>query len=74
MLVLAVPVAVLVVAARSRPLDGWWTVLALLCAAGALAAAGSRVVTAGVVGANIGGGLFLLFGAPVVLALVIVRR
>ncbi len=39
--------------------------------AGLLVGAAGRVVTASVIGANIGGGLVLLVGVPVVAALVI---
>ena len=46
-------------------------VTALLGVAGATVALGYRVVTAGVGGANIGGGLVLLFGPPFVLGLVV---
>lgn len=47
-------------------------VTGLLGLAGASVAVGYRVVTAGVGGANIGGGLVLLFGPPFVLGLVVV--
>lgn len=40
------------------------TLLAFLVPAGIILAATGRLVTAGVVGANIGGGLSLLFGLP----------
>ena len=73
LLVVVGAVVVLVVTSRSRPLDrGWWLVLMALCSAGAITAAGGRVMTAGVIGANIGGGMFILFGVPVVLALLAV--
>jgi hypothetical protein len=44
-------------------------VLVQLLAAGFTIAAGWRVMTAGVIGANIGGGLMFIFGGPVVAAL-----
>ncbi|MDX3077390.1 hypothetical protein ACIP98_15075 [Streptomyces sp. NPDC088354] len=63
---------VLGMASRPGPerFDGrWWQVLGPLVAAGALAGAGWRVVTAGVIGANIGAGLVILLGGPLVAAL-----
>lgn len=47
----------------------WWIVLALAALAAALAALIQRLETAGVVGANIGGGAALFFGVPVMLVL-----
>ena len=44
--------------------------VALLMLAGVLLAVGARIVTAGVIGANIGGGGVLLFGLPLWMALV----
>ncbi len=65
-------VAVLAWATRRRALDRrWWTVLGLLAAAGCIVGLGWRVLTAGVIGANIGAGLFILVGGPVVAALVL---
>ncbi|MFJ6086276.1 hypothetical protein ACIQI8_33300 [Streptomyces sp. NPDC092369] len=49
----------------------WWGVLAPLVVAGLIVGAGIRVMTAGVVGANIGAGLTILFGGPAVAALVL---
>jgi hypothetical protein len=43
--------------------------LAQLCVAGAIIGAGWRAVTAGVIGANIGGAMVLLFGLPLAIAL-----
>ena len=43
----------------------------LVVIAGAIIGAGYRVMTAAVVGANIGGGLMLMFGVPVVAFLVV---
>ncbi|MCH0562095.1 MULTISPECIES: hypothetical protein [unclassified Streptomyces] len=44
----------------------WWAVLGPLMVAGALAGVGLRVLTAGVIGANIGAGLVILAGGPVI--------
>lgn len=72
LLVLATATALAVGVARHEvDLRRWWSVLVPLLAAGALAGTGWRVVTAGVIGANIGGGLVLLFVAPIVLGLVV---
>lgn len=66
--VAAVSIADLVFRTRQGIADRWsWAVVAALVVAGALAAAGWRTMTAGGRGANIGGGLVLLFG-PVLLA------
>ncbi|MFF9285797.1 hypothetical protein [Streptomyces griseosporeus] len=67
-LVLAVAGAALLVLASLRGAfdHRWWGVLAPLTAAGVLAGVGWRVLTAGVIGANIGAGLALLVGAPFV--------
>ncbi|MFF3945305.1 hypothetical protein ACFYYN_10850 [Streptomyces sp. NPDC001902] len=73
--VLAAGAAVLLGRA-SRPgpdrFDGrWWEVIGPLLAAGLLAGAIWRTVTAGVIGANIGAGLAILLGGPVVAGLVL---
>lgn len=47
---------------------GWIVGVAVLTLANVLAAAGGRVLTAGSHGANIGGGMVLMFGGPVLLA------
>lgn len=47
----------------------WWSIVGPLLLLGILLALGWRVFTAGVVGANIGAGLFVFFVGPVVLAL-----
>lgn len=53
-----------------RVLDArWWSVLVPLLAAGFITGAGWRVMTAEVIGANIGAGFVILFGSPVVAAL-----
>lgn len=73
--VLAAGAAVLLGRA-SRPgpdrFDGrWWEVIGPLLAAGLLAGAIWRTVTAGVIGANIGAGLAILLGGPAVAGLVL---
>jgi hypothetical protein len=55
-----------------RLLDArWWTVLVPLMAAGFITGAGWRVMTAGVIGANIGAGFVVLLGGPLVAALLV---
>jgi hypothetical protein len=67
----AAAVVALVGAGRAGRFDRrWWPVLVELMLAGALCGAGWRVLTAGVIGANIGAGLMLWVGAPIVAALV----
>ncbi len=57
---------------RNGRLDSrWLPAILMLTVAGVIMGAGGRVLTAAVVGANIGGGFVLLFGTPVVIALVI---
>jgi hypothetical protein len=70
--VLAVAAVVaLIHAGRAGRFDRrWWPVLVELMLAGTLCGAGWRVLTAGVIGANIGAGLVLWVGAPIVAALV----
>jgi hypothetical protein len=66
--VAAAAVAVLVIWTRRGVADRRsWAVVGVLAGAGALAAAGWRIMTAGVIGANIGGGFVLLIG-PVLIA------
>jgi hypothetical protein len=48
----------------------WWLVLLPLLAAGFIAGAGWRVMTAGVLGSNIGAGFVVLFGWPLAAFLV----
>jgi hypothetical protein len=55
---------------RGRFPATWWGVLVPLLVAGAFCGAGWRVITAGVVGANIGGGLLLVSGVPIVVTLI----
>ena len=65
-------VAVLGWATRRRVMDArWWTVLVPLLAAGGIAGFSWRVMTAGVIGANIGAGLCVIVGGPVVAALLL---
>src|SRR5215469_7605956 len=71
---LAVTVAaatLLIGASASHSFDlRWWSVIGPLMLLGILLAVGWRVFTAGVVGANIGAGLFAFLAGPVILALV----
>ncbi|WP_063764448.1 hypothetical protein [Streptomyces sp. NRRL S-481] len=72
-LVLAVAgAAALVRGARRGVLDPrWWGVLGPLVVVGLMAGVGLRILTAGVVGANIGAGLLIMLGTPVAAALVL---
>ncbi|MFC9681052.1 hypothetical protein [Streptomyces sp. NPDC056948] len=64
--------AVLVRAARRGALDQrWWGVLGPLVFVGLLAGVGWRILTAGVVGANIGAGMLIIFGTPVAAGLLL---
>ena len=66
-----VSLPVLVWATLRRLLDArWWAVVIPLLAAGFIAGAGWRVMTAGVIGSNIGAGFVIVLGGPVVLVLV----
>jgi len=47
----------------------WWSVLGPLLLIGVLVGVGWRVFTAGVIGANIGAGLFTFFAGPVIVVL-----
>jgi hypothetical protein len=61
---------VLVWATARHQLDArWWGVLTPLPVAGFIAGAGWRVMTAGVLGTNIGAGFVVMLGGPVVLLL-----
>lgn len=72
LLVTAVAAALLVRATRRGALDRrWWMVLGPLTTAGLMAGVGWRVLTAGVIGANIGAGLTIMLGGPVVAGLVL---
>jgi hypothetical protein len=71
-LAVAVTALLLIRAARRHRFDPrWWSVVIPLVGAGIIVGAGWRVLTAGVIGANIGAGLVILFGGPVVLALLL---
>lgn len=71
-LLVVVALSVLVWATYRGPFArGWWIVLGLLLAAGFIIGSGWRVMTAGVIGANIGAGLAVMFGGPVVVVLLI---
>ena len=68
--VVVVAVAVLVRERRRQRLaDATVATVLLVAFAGLAVGGGYRVLTAGVIGANIGGGLVLLFGTPLVVAL-----
>jgi hypothetical protein len=56
---------------RRRFNTRWWLVLLPVVVAGSVAAVGWRVLTAGVYGANIGGGLAALLGIPAVAVLLV---
>ncbi|TJZ55712.1 hypothetical protein FCH28_10370 [Streptomyces piniterrae] len=64
--------ALLVRASRRGTFDRrWWQVLGPLLVAGLVIGSGWRVLTAGVVGANIGAGLVIMIGGPVVAGLLL---
>ncbi|MEV8544873.1 hypothetical protein [Streptomyces sp. NPDC051572] len=64
--------ALLVRASRRGELERrWWEVLAPLMPAGVIVGVGWRVLTAGVLGVNVGAGLTMLFGGPVVAGLLL---
>jgi hypothetical protein len=48
----------------------WWSIVIPLVLAGFICGYGYRVMTAGVIGANIGAGLAIFFGGPAVVMLV----
>ncbi|WBB55489.1 hypothetical protein [Verrucosispora sp. WMMD573] len=67
---LLVSLALLIRATVTHELDPrWWFALVPLIVAGALVGLGWRIVTAGAIGANIGAGLVVLGGGPVLLIL-----
>ncbi|HXB48581.1 MAG TPA: hypothetical protein VNW50_12545 [Streptosporangiaceae bacterium] len=69
--VTVVAAALLIGASASHSFDlSWWSVVGPLLLLGILLSLGWRVFTAGVVGANIGAGLFVFIIGPVILALV----
>lgn len=64
--------AVLVHLFWTRALDRkWLPPIVFLVVAGAIVGWGWRVITAGVGGANIGGGIVVLFGGPLVIVLIV---
>ncbi|GGS65135.1 hypothetical protein GCM10010270_40550 [Streptomyces violaceus] len=64
--------AVLVRAARRGALDRrWWGVLGPLVIVGLMAGVGWRILTAGVIGANIGAGMLIILGTPVAAGLLL---
>jgi hypothetical protein len=70
--VLAIALVVFAVSRSRRSLDRRWAPpLGALVLAVCLVDAGGRVVTAAVIGANIGGGMVLLVGTPTVGALLV---
>ena len=63
--------ASLIAASANHGFDpNWWSVVGPLLLLGTLLGLGWRVGTAGVIGANIGAGLFALFIGPVILVLI----
>jgi hypothetical protein len=71
-LVVVASATVLAVALRRGQVRRQWSAtVVLLCAAGAVLGYAGRVVSAGVIGANIGGGMMIVLAGPLVLALVV---
>lgn len=71
-LVIAAAVPLLVRASVRHQFDPrWWAVVAPMVAVGVIVGLGWRVMTAGVVGANIGAGFSIMFGGPLVLGLLL---
>lgn len=69
--VVVIAFGALVAATRSGQFDRrWWGPLTALAVAATFVGFAERVTTAAVVGANIGGGIVLLFGTPFVIVLV----
>jgi hypothetical protein len=61
----------LIYASASASFDNrWWSVIGPMLLLGVLLGVGWRVFTAGVVGANIGAGIFAFVAGPVILAIV----
>jgi len=70
-LVVAVFVVLIRAAARGRVDRRWLPVLGSAAFTGVLLAGIARFETAGTIGANIGGGLAIMFGGPMVIALIV---
>ncbi|MBQ1024496.1 hypothetical protein [Micromonospora sp. C95] len=67
---MVVSLVLLIRATVSRKLEPrWWLALVPLMLAGVLLGVGWRIMTAGAIGANIGAGLVVLVGGPVLLVL-----
>ncbi|GIJ21905.1 hypothetical protein Vlu01_25290 [Micromonospora lutea] len=67
---MVVSLALLIHATATRKLDPrWWSVLVPVVLAGVLIGLAWRIATAGAIGANIGAGLVVLAGGPVLLLL-----
>ncbi|MCZ7419505.1 hypothetical protein O7605_08225 [Verrucosispora sp. WMMA2121] len=67
---LLVSLALLIRATVTHKLDPrWWSALVPVIVAGVLIGLGWRIMTAGAIGANIGAGLVVLGGGPVLLVL-----
>ena len=67
---LAVGLMFLIPRTRHSAERAWWPVFGVLAVVGFLLAYGLRIMPARVGGANIGGGLFLMFGLPTLAVLV----
>ena len=73
LVVVVASVVLLIVHARRGEWDHRWVrPLGAAAAAGVIVGCGWRVMTAGVIGANIGAGLAVLLGGPLVVALLVV--
>ena len=71
LVVTVVAAAFLIAASASHSFDlSWWSVVGPLLLLGIFLGLGLRIFTAGVIGANIGAGLFVFFIGPAMLALV----
>jgi hypothetical protein len=69
--VLLIGIALVIVAILARKLRPQWLLVLLpLIGVGTMIGLGWRVMTAGVIGANIGAGLLILFGTPVAILLI----
>ena len=68
--VIIASVAVVAAACSGRLDKRWWPAIVAVTVAGAVMGVAERVMTAAVSGANIGGGMTILFGVPFVVVLV----